>query len=154
MLISQGSLNVITREPILIFRLIRVWEWRTSWTLCQKDNKVIWYKWLIFCKRSKNIKTWIWKYLTSGTITLKIYAWQTANKIQPTTKVKGTLSGLRQVLATESPLKWWKILFISPKKLFPFSRYWSFCVDFLVMWQNGLKSKTKLISNFITSQPG
>ena len=29
---------------------------------------------------------------------------------------KGALSGLRQFLAAESPLKWWKMLFISPKK--------------------------------------
>ena len=28
--------------------------------------------------------------------------------------VKGALSGLRQFLATENPLKWWKMLFISP----------------------------------------
>ena len=27
---------------------------------------------------------------------------------------KGTVSGLRQFLANESPLKWWKVLFISP----------------------------------------
>ena len=154
MVISQGSLNVLTRESILNFRLIIVWEWRTSWTLCQKGNRIIWYKWLIFCKRSKNIKTRIWKYLTGGTITLKIYAWQTANKIQSTKRVKDALSGLRQVLASESPLKWWKIIFISPKKLFPFSRYWRFCLDFLVTWQNDLIRKIKLISNFMTSQPG
>ena len=102
MVTSQGSLNVLTRKSILNFRLIIVWEWRTSWTLCQKGNRIIWYKWLIFCKRSK---TRIWQCLISGTIMLTINPWQTANKIQPTNRVKGILSGLRQFLATESPLK-------------------------------------------------
>ena len=46
------------------------------------------------------------------------------------------------------------MLFISPKKLFSFSRYLSFCLDFLVMYQNGLIKKIRLISNFVTSQPG
>ena len=35
-----------------------------------------------------------------------------------------------------------------------FSRYLSFCLDFLVMYRNGLIKKTRLISNFMTSQPG
>ena len=35
--------------------------------------------------------------------------------IQPTV-IKGALLGLRQFLAAESPLKWWKILFISPQQ--------------------------------------
>ena len=55
--------------------------------------------------------------------------------------LKGALSGLRQFLATESPLKWWKMLFISPQKFFPFSRYLRFFLDFLVMQQNGLIRK-------------
>ena len=46
------------------------------------------------------------------------------------------------------------MLFISPQKLFPFSRYLSFCVDFLVMYQNDLIKKIRLISNFMASQPG
>ena len=46
------------------------------------------------------------------------------------------------------------MLFILPKKLFSFSRYLSFCLDFLVMQQNGLIRKIRLISNFLTSQPG
>ena len=46
------------------------------------------------------------------------------------------------------------MLFISPQKLFPFSRYLSFCVDFLVMYQNDLIKKIRLISNFMVSQPG
>ena len=141
---------LLQASPFSIF----VWEWRTSWTLCQKGNRIIWYKWLIFCKRSKNFKTWIWKYFTGGTITLKIYAWQTANKIQPTKRVKGALSGLRQVLATESPLKLWKNFFTSRKKLCSLWRYWRVCLDFLAMLQSGLIRMMKLISNFMTSQPG
>ena len=38
--------------------------------------------------------------------------------------------------------------------LFSFSRYLSFCVDFLVMYKNGLIRKIRLISKFMTSQPG
>ena len=50
-------------------------------------------------------------------------------------------------------LKWWKMLFISPKKLFLFLRYLSFCLDFLFMYQNSLIKKIRLTSNFLTSQP-
>ena len=46
------------------------------------------------------------------------------------------------------------MLFISPQKLLLFSRYLSFCLDFLVMYQNGLIRKIRLIPNFMTSQPG
>ena len=47
--------------------------------------------------------------------------------------IKGALSGLRQFLAIESPLKMMKNTFISPQKLFSFSRYLSFCLDFLIL---------------------
>ena len=46
------------------------------------------------------------------------------------------------------------MLFISPQKLFSFSRYLSFCLDFSVMYRNGLIKKIRVISNFMTSQPG
>ena len=46
------------------------------------------------------------------------------------------------------------MLFISPQKLFSFSRYLSFCLNFLDMYQNGLIQKIRLISNFMTSQTG
>ena len=68
--------------------------------------------------------------------------------------LEGALSDLRQFLVTQSPLKIMKMLFISPQKLFLFSRYLSFCLDFWVIQQNGLIRKIRLISNFITSQPG
>ena len=42
---------------------------------------------------------------------------------------------------------------MSPQKFFSFSRYLSFCLDFLVMYLNGLIKKIRLISNFMTSQP-
>ena len=35
-----------------------------------------------------------------------------------------------------------------------FSKYLSFCLDFLVMCKNGLIEKTRLISRFMTSQRG
>ena len=50
--------------------------------------------------------------------------------------------------------RWWKMLFISHQKLFLFSRYLNFCLDFLVMQQNGLLRKIRLVSTFTTSQPG
>ena len=50
--------------------------------------------------------------------------------------------------------KWWQMLFISPQKLFPFLKNLSFCLYVLVMYQNGLIKKIRLISNFMTSQPG
>ena len=43
----------------------------------------------------------------------------------------GATSGLRQFLATESPFKMMKMLFISPQKLFSLSRYLIF---FLTFW--------------------
>ena len=61
---------------------------------------------------------------------------------------KGALSGLRQFLATESPLKWWRMLFISSQKFVSFTSYLSFFLGFLVMYQNGLIRKIRLISNF------
>ena len=73
---------------------------------------------------------------------------------KPYTDLKGTLSDLRQFLATESPLKVMKMLFISPQKLFLFSRYLSFYLDFFFMYQSGLIKKIRLISNFMTPQPG
>ena len=44
--------------------------------------------------------------------------------------------------------------FIISQKLFSFSRYLIFCLDFLFVCQNGFNKKIKLISNFMTSQPG
>ena len=40
------------------------------------------------------------------------------------------------------------------QKLFSFSRYLNFCLDFLVTYKNGLIRKLRLISKFMTSQPG
>ena len=59
--------------------------------------------------------------------------------------IKSAPSGLRQSLATESPLKMMKNAFYFNGKLFSFSRYLSFCFDFLVMQQNGLIRKKRLI---------
>ena len=45
------------------------------------------------------------------------------------------------------------MFFVSPLKLFSFSRYLTFCCDFLVMQKNSLIRKMRLISKFMTSQP-
>ena len=63
--------------------------------------------------------------------------------------LKGTLSGLRQYLAAESPLKMMKNALYSRQKVFSFSRYLSFCFEFF----NGLIRKIRLISNFMASHP-
>ena len=52
----------------------------------------------------------------------------------PDLAFKGTLSSLRQSLATEAPLKMMKNAFILPQKHFLFSRYIIFCLYFLVMY--------------------
>ena len=46
------------------------------------------------------------------------------------------------------------MLFISSQKLFSFSRYLNFCLDFLVMYGNGWIKKMRLILIFMTLQPG
>ena len=45
------------------------------------------------------------------------------------------------------------MIFISPLKLFSFSRYLGCCLDFLVMQKSSLIRKIGLISKFMTSQP-
>ena len=45
------------------------------------------------------------------------------------------------------------MLFISRQKLFSFSRYLNFCIDFSVIWKKGL-IRNRLIPKFMTSQPG
>ena len=47
--------------------------------------------------------------------------------------ITDALSGLRQFLAAESALKVMKNAFYLRQKLFSFSRYLSFCLDFFVM---------------------
>ena len=44
--------------------------------------------------------------------------------------------------------------YFTSKALFSFWRYLSFCLDFLVMYQNGFVKKISLISNFMMPQPG
>ena len=45
------------------------------------------------------------------------------------------------------------MFFISSYKLFLFSRYLNFCLNFLVVQKNGMIRKIKLIAKFMTSQP-
>ena len=67
---------------------------------------------------------------------------------------KDALLGLRQFLATESPLKMMKNDFYFTSKALFVHKILKFCFDFLVMYQNGLIKKVRPISNFMTSQPG
>ena len=46
------------------------------------------------------------------------------------------------------------MVFISPQKLFSFSRCLNFCLDFLVMQKNALIRKVRLILKFMKSQSG
>ena len=46
------------------------------------------------------------------------------------------------------------MLFISPYKLFSFSRYLNFCLYVLIKWKKGLIRKVRLTSKFMTSQLG
>ena len=67
---------------------------------------------------------------------------------------KGALSGLRQLLATEGPLKMMKnASYFTLKALF-ILKIFKFCPNFLVIWQNGLIRKISLVSKFVSSQPG
>ena len=64
------------------------------------------------------------------------------------------ISGLREFLTIESPLKLMENAFISPQKLFSFSRNLDFCLDHSIMQQNNLIRKIRLISNSMASQSG
>ena len=46
------------------------------------------------------------------------------------------------------------MLFISPQKLYSLSRYLNICLEFFAMHKKGLIRKIRLISKFMTSQPG
>ena len=64
-------------------------------------------------------------------------------------KVKDGLSGLRQFSATESSLKMMKNAFyFTLKALFVLKNF------ILTFWSNGLIRMIRLISKFLTSQPG
>ena len=57
-------------------------------------------------------------------------------------------------MATESPLKMMKNAFYFTSKALSVLNNFSFYLDFLVMYLNGLIKKIRLISNFMTTQPG
>ena len=57
-------------------------------------------------------------------------------------------------MATESPLKMMKNAFHFTSKALSVLNNFSFYLDFLVMYLNGLIKKIRLISNFMTTQPG
>ena len=68
--------------------------------------------------------------------------------------IKGTLSGLRQFLATEKPLKMMKRAFYFTLKALFVLKIFTFCIDFLIRYENGLIRNTRLISKFMMSQTG
>ena len=68
--------------------------------------------------------------------------------------IKGALSGLRQFLTNESLLKIMKMFFILLLKVLFVLKIFNFCLDFLVIQKNSMIKKTRLISTFMTSQPG
>ena len=59
---------------------------------------------------------------------------------------KDALSGLRQILATENPLRMIKNAFYFTLKALFVTRYLNFCFDFLVMWKNGLIRRPNLVN--------
>ena len=57
-------------------------------------------------------------------------------------------------LAIESPLKMMKDAFYFTLKALFVLKILSFCLDFLVMYKNGMIRKIRSISRLMTSQPG
>ena len=72
----------------------------------------------------------------------------------PNIHTKGAISALRHFLATESPFKMIKNAFYFTSKALLVLKIFKLCLDFLVMYQNDLIKKIRLISNFRTSQHG
>ena len=69
--------------------------------------------------------------------------------------IKGALSGLRQFLAIESPLKMMKnVFYFTSKVIFIRKIFKFFSWLFGHVMKNGLIRKVRLISKFMTSQPG
>ena len=65
---------------------------------------------------------------------------------------KGALSGVRHFLATENQLEMMKNgYFISPKNFFSFLTYLTFGLTVLILYENDLIKKLKLISKFTAS---
>ena len=70
-------------------------------------------------------------------------------------QLKGALSGLRQSLTTESPLEMMKnAVYFTLKALFVLKIFKIFVLTFWSCGKNGLIRKIRLISKFMTSQPG
>ena len=77
----------------------------------------------------------------------------TCKAFNVSTVLKGPLSGLRQFLKTESPLKMIKMAFIHVNSPFPSLDIYIFVLT-LFIWKKGLKRELWLISKFITSEAG
>ena len=57
-------------------------------------------------------------------------------------------------MTNESLLKIMKMFFILLLKVLFVLKIFNFCLDFLVIQKNSMIKKTRLISTFMTSQPG
>ena len=57
-------------------------------------------------------------------------------------------------MTNESLLKIMKMFFILLLKVLFVVKIFNFCLDFLVIQKNSMIKKTRLISTFMTSQPG
>ena len=68
--------------------------------------------------------------------------------------LKGALSGLRWFLATETPLKMMKNPFCFTLKALFVLKIFKFLFWLFGMYKHGLIRKARLISKFMTSQPG
>ena len=68
--------------------------------------------------------------------------------------LKGTLRSGTIFVKLDSFKMMKNVFFISPSKLFSFSQYLNFYLDFLFMYENFLIRKIRLILNFLMSQPG
>ena len=67
---------------------------------------------------------------------------------------KGPMSGMRQFLTTESPLKLIENVSYFMLGAFFVLELFTFFLDFLVMYKNGLTIRLRLIPKFMTSQTG
>ena len=67
---------------------------------------------------------------------------------------KGPMSGMRQFLTAESPLKLIKNVSYFLLGAFFVLELFTFFLDFLVMYKNGLTKRLRLIPKFMTSQTG
>ena len=113
---SCGSHTKIVRAVVVNGVAFVLWKVYIWWAKCSLAYRFLYDFFNYFLKleiNSAKMMKFVWEHLPAYQF-----------------PIKDTLSGLRQFLETESPLKWWKMLFTSPQKLFSFSTYLTFYLDF------------------------